>query len=248
MGRNANNSAINNLNIQSRVFNASPNSGRMQQNLGRNLAQVPRVTTAQVKQSNADLQAAREQKQRSTKFSQNEKAIMALLLDIANIEAELLKAGYDTDAKIEALIQTGRIDSAKYQKAVLLQQKRGDLGIAAQAAGFQLDSTKMMHKAAQGLQFMQHKHGLDIKMIDAVYAQKKQLATQAQGQRLGQSSQRQLEMAAFRAELNGLPGSGSQPALMGSASGDNWSNNNNYSRANSGGGWLGGIKKLFSFS
>jgi len=246
--KNTSNSVINNLNIQPRVFNGSMNAGRIQTNLGRNLSRVTSVTTADVKRSNADLQAAKEQKMRSAKFSQNEQAIMNLLVEITRIELDLLRAGYDTDKKIEALIQDGKIDSAKYQKAILLQEKRGQLGIAAQAVGYQLDATKMMHKAAQGLQFMQHKHGLDIKLIDATYAQKKQLATQAQGARLAQSSQRQLEQAAFRAELNGLPGSGSQPGLMGG--GGNWSNNN-YSRGNTGngdGGWLGGLKKLFSFS
>lgn len=247
MGRNSNNSVINNLKIQPRVFNGSMNAGRMQGNLGRNLSQVTSVTTAQVKQSNADLQAAKEQKIRSAKFAQNEQKIMDLLLEIARIEKELLEAGYNTDAKIEALIQDGKIASAKYQKAILLQEKRGQLGIAAQAAGYQLDATKMMHKAAQGLQFMQHKHGLDIKLIDAVYAQKKQLATQAQGQRLAQSNQKQLQMAAFRAEINGLPAANSQPVLMG-GSGGNWSNNS-YSQSNSGGNsFWNGVKKLFSFS
>jgi hypothetical protein len=233
-----------NLNIQPRVFNKSMNAQKMQTNLGRDLSMVSSVTTAQVQKSNADREEAKKQKIRSAQFSKNEQAIMALLLDIARIEKDLVLAGYNTDAKIEALIQDGRIASAKYQKAILLQEKRGELGIAAHAAGYQLDAAKMMHKAGQNLQYLQHKYGLDIKLIDAVYAQKKTLATADHGKRLAQSNQRQLAMAAFKEEVKGLPGSSSssQPILQGGGGG-NWAGN-----SGGGGGFWSGLKKMFSFS
>jgi hypothetical protein len=219
----------------------------VQQKLGRNFGNITSVTTAQVQKSNADKVEAQKQKVRSQQFANNEKAIFRLLEEIAAIELDLLKAGYDSDKKIEALVQSGRVSSAEYQKAILLLQRKGDLGIARQASLYQLGENKLNHKASQDLEFDQHKHTLDINAINASYAQKKALATQGQTTRIAQSNQRQLEMAAFRREVKALPGgySSNQGQLGGGSGG--------YSGLNAGGGGGGnslwsGFKKMIGWS
>lgn len=237
----AQNSASN-LNIPSRVISKSQNAGFVQGRLGRQFGNVSNVTMAQVQKSNADKEEAKRQKIRSQQYAKNEKAIFAILEEIAKIELDLLNAGYDTDKKIEALVQSGRIKSAEYQKAIKLLEKRGDLGIAKQAAAYQLGETKLNHKASQDLQFMQHKHGLDINAINAAYAQKKALATTGQAARIAQSNQQQLQMAAFRNEIKGLPGSNSsqgQPVFAGGGYGG--------SSAGGGGGFWNGFKRMIGF-
>lgn len=242
MGRNTTNSTINNLNIPSRVLSKSPNANFVQGRLGRQFGNVSSVTTAQVQKSNADKEEAKRQKIRSQQYANNEKAIFKLLEEIAAIELDLLKAGYDTDKKIEALVQSGRIASAEYQKAIKLLEKRGDLGIAKQAAAYQLGEAKLNHKASQDLQFMQHKHGLDINAINAAYAQKKQLATTGQAARIAQSNQQQLQMAAFKNEIKGLPGSSlsqGQPVFAGGGYGGN--------SGDGASGFWNGVKRMIGF-
>lgn len=232
-----------NLNIQSRVISQSMNAGVVQQNLGRKFGNVTSVTTAQVQQSNADKEEAKRQKIRSQQYANNEKAIFKLLEEIAQIEIDLLQAGYDTDKKISALVQSGRIKSAEYQKAIKLLEKKGDLGIARQAAQYQLGANKLNHRASQDLQLDQHKYVLDINAINAAYAQKKSLATTGQSQRIAQSNQRQLEMAAFRNEIKAFPGGSSQEQKQGQAqlvfSGGNGGTGNNF--------WSG-LKKIIGWS
>lgn len=236
-----------NLNIPSRVIAKSPNAGFVQGRLGRNFAGVASVTTAQVQKSNADAAEAARQKVRSQQYATNEKKIFLLLEDIAKIELDLLKAGYDTDKKIEALVQSGRIASAQYQKAIRLLELKGDLGIAREAASSQLGEARLRHASAQELGYQQHKHVLDLQAIDQAYARKKALATTNQALQISQTNQRQLEMAAFRREVKALPGgSSSQPALGGWSGGGS-----NYGGSGGGGaigGFMSGVKKFFGFS
>ena len=247
MGRNGSNTA--NLNIPSRVIAKSQNAGYVQQRLGVNFGNVSSVTTEDVKKSNGDLEEAKRQKLRSAKFVQNQKALFKLLEDIARLELELLRAGYDTDKKIEALVQTGMIASAEYQKAIQLLELRGQIGIAKQAVSFQLGAAKLGHKATQEVGLMQHKHQLDITTINAVYAQKKALATQGQNLRIAQGNQKQLNMAAFKAELNSLPGDsqyqnqGALPGYTSNGGGGLFGGGG----GGGGGGFWSGFKKMLGF-
>lgn len=244
MGKRTDNSVISNLNIPSRVISKSQNAGFVQQRLGRNFSNVASVTTAQVQQSNADAAEAARQKIRSQQFSANEKKIFKLLEEIAEIELDLLKAGYDSDKKIEALVQSGMIASAQYQKAIMLLELKGKLGIAREAAAYQLGQAKLTHQSAQQLGYMQHKHTLDLSAIDRAYANKKALATTNQSVQIAQTNQRQLEMAAFRREVKALPGGSSQSAIGG------WSSGSGGSVGGGGaiGGFMSGVKKFFGFS
>ena len=243
MARNGSGSA--NLNIPSRVISKSQNAGYLQQRLGVEFGNVTTVTTEDVKRSNGDLEEAKRQKLRSGKFAQNKKALFIILEDIARIELDLLRAGYDSDKKIEALVQTGVVASAEYQKAIQLMELRGKLGVAKQALSYQLGVTKLGHKASQEGGLMQHKHTLDINAINASYAHKKQLATQGQATRLAQGSQRQLAMAAFKNELKALPGESSQQALPGYSGG--YGGGYGGGGGGGGGGFWSGLKKMIGF-
>lgn len=252
MGKNKGTSVS--LGMNSRIFPGSPNAARMQSQLGVNVSHASTVTTEQVAESYKRRKAARIQLKNTTSFVQNEKEVMDLWLKIEEKTLELLKHGYDTDIKVEKLVQSGLKSSAAYQAAIQLEQLRGQMAVALTGKKFQLDSQKLGHQAKQEAQFLIYKYGLSIQQINASIAQKMVLAAQNQQRAIASKAQAQLEAAQHSAAMRGETYNPQQYALaggnqqfLGLGGNGNYTPQSVAEPAKKSGGFLGALRNLIRF-
>lgn len=208
----------------SRVLAGSPNAGLVQKKLGVNFNNAASVTVEDVKAAENEATETKRLKKRVKLYVGHKKKAMANRLEVEKAILDLLKAGYDTDVKIELLVRSGLKSSALYQAAVLLQQFKGTIDVAEVQNKHILDKEKAGTKARENANLQQYKHGLTLNQISASYAAKKQLASTKQSANLEAQKNRQAEEAAYDAQLTGKGVS-----------------------VGGGGGFLAGLRGLFRF-
>jgi hypothetical protein len=191
------------LAYESRVMAKSPNTGRVEKNLGLGLKNAGGVSTSEVAASYANAKEAQRQLTRTKAYAANQKKIMDLLVKIEAECLSLAQHGFRTDIAIENLIATGEKSSAQYQSAVLLIEHRKKLALLEIANKSRLDHTLASSKSQKAIAFQNYKHGLSEAAITQAYAQKQQLASQQSRNSIAASRQNQIEAAQFRAALKG---------------------------------------------